>query len=309
MAMTGVLRPGHVQLRVLDLDEGINHYKNVLGLIETGRDEQGRVYFKTWDERDHNSVIIREADSAGLDFFGFKVADKATLEKLNAELRAYGLNTERIAPGELLETGERIRFELPSGHLIELYAEKTDVGNGMSYVNPDPWTPDAERGIAPIRLDHCLLYGPDIEKVQEIFVNVLGFYLVEHILMEDGKADLAIWLSCSIKAHDIAFVRHPEPGKLHHVSFLLESWEKVLRAADIMSMNRVSIDIGPTRHGVTRGTTIYAFDPSGNRFETFCGGYQCYPDWKPLTWTWDEVGAGVFYHDRALNERFLSVVS
>ncbi len=104
-------------------------------------------------------------------------------------------------------------------------------------------------------------------------------------------------------------VRHAEPGKLHHVSFLLESWEQVLRAADIMSMHRVSIDIGPTRHGVTRGTTIYFFDPSGNRMETFCGGNHWYPDWKPTTWTWDEVGAGVFYHDRKLNERFLTVVT
>ncbi|WP_079437407.1 catechol 2,3-dioxygenase [Zoogloea sp. LCSB751] len=309
MAMTGVLRPGHMQLRVLDLEEGVNHYKNVLGLIETGRDAQGRVYFKAWDERDHNSLILREAESAGMDFFAFKVADKATLEKLNNDLRAYGVQTERIPAGELLETGERVRFEIPSGHQIELYAEKTDVGNGMAYVNPDPWTPDAERGIAPVRLDHCLLYGPDIEKVQKLFKDVLGFYLVERVLMEDGETDLAIWLSCSHKAHDIAFVRHPEPGKLHHVSFLLDSWEKVLRAADIMSMNKVSIDIGPTRHGVTRGTTIYAFDPSGNRFETFCGGYQPYPDYAPITWTWEEVGTGVFYHDRKLNERFLTVVS
>jgi catechol 2,3-dioxygenase len=298
-----------MQLRVLDLEEGVNHYKNVLGLIETGRDAQGRVYFKAWDERDHNSLILREAESAGMDFFAFKVADKATLEKLNSDLRAYGVQTERIPAGELLETGERVRFEIPSGHQIELYAEKTDVGNGMKYVNPDPWTPDAERGIAPVRLDHCLLYGPDIEKVQKLFEDVLGFYLVERVLMEDGETNLAIWLSCSHKAHDIAFVRHAEPGKLHHVSFLLDTWEKVLRAADIMSMNKVSIDIGPTRHGVTRGTTIYAFDPSGNRFETFCGGYQPYPDYAPITWTWEEVGTGVFYHDRKLNERFLTVVS
>ena len=48
MAMTGVLRPGHISSRVLNLEEGINHYKNVLGMIETGRDNQGRVYFKTW---------------------------------------------------------------------------------------------------------------------------------------------------------------------------------------------------------------------------------------------------------------------
>lgn len=309
MGMTGVLRPGHAALRVLDLDEGVHFYKNVLGLAETGRDRQGRVYFRAWDERDHNSVVIRQADEAGLDFFAFKVLCPKTLDKLDADLRAYGVPTERIPAGEMLETGERVRFEIASGHLIELYAEKSPAVTPQMSNNPPPWNAESERGIAPIRLDHALLYGPDIEKVQKLFEEVLGFYIVEEILMEDNKTQLAIWLSASIKAHDIALVRHEEPGKLHHVSFLLDSWEKVLRAADIMSMNKVSIDIGPTRHGVTRGTTIYAFDPSGNRFETFCGGYQAYPDWKKLTWTWDEVGAAVFYHDRKLNDRFLSVVT
>lgn len=309
MAMTGVLRPGHVVLRVLDLEESINFYKNVLGLVETGRDQQGRVYFKAWDERDHNSVLIRQADTAGLDFVGFKVDSVATLNKLEADLNAYGVKTERMAAGEMLETGERVRFLLPTGHTFELYAEKTDIGNGQSYVNPEAWVPAAEHGIAPVRLDHMLLYGPDIEKAQAILQDVLGFYLVEHVELEDGKTDLAIWLSTSIKAHDIAFVRHPEPGKLHHVSFLLDSWEKVLRAADLMTMNRITIDMGPTRHGVTRGTTIYAFDPSGNRFETFSGGYQSYPDGKPIKWTIDDVGRGVFYHDRKLNDAFLAVVT
>jgi catechol 2,3-dioxygenase len=307
MAMTGVLRPGHMQLRVLDIEESAKFYTDVVGLTETGRDKSGRVYLKCWDERDHNSLVLRQADRPGMDFFAFKVLDKPTLEKLDSDLRAYGVRTERIPAGEMLETGERVRFEIPTGHLVELYAEKTDIGNGQPYLNPEPWVPT--KGIAPIRLDHALLYGPDIDGVRKLFIEVLGFYLVERILLEDGKTDLAIWLSCSHKAHDIALVRHPEPAKLHHVSFLLESWEQVLRAADIMSMHRAPIDIGPTRHGVTRGTTIYAFDPSGNRYETFCGGYQSYPDWKTITWTWDEVGAAVFYHDRKLNDRFLSVVT
>ncbi|MBK8331794.1 MAG: catechol 2,3-dioxygenase [Ilumatobacteraceae bacterium] len=306
MAITGVLRPGHMQLKVLDLDEAVEFYSNVVGLVQTGRDAT-RAYFKGWDERDHHSLILRDAGEAGMDFYGFKVADDATLATLEADLKNYGVTTERIPAGDLLETGERVRFQIPSGHLIELYSQKTDVGNGMGYINPPPWNEAAERGIAPIRMDHALLYGPDIEKVQALFVDVLGFYLVEHILLEDGKTDLAIWLSCSTKAHDIALVRNEEPGKLHHTAFLLDSWEKVLRAADLMSMNRVTIDMGPTRHGVTRGTTIYAFDNSGNRFETFCGGYQSYPDWEPLTWTWDEVGPAVFYHDRKLNPAFLGV--
>ena len=78
MATTGVMRPGHIQLRVLDLDESVEFYKNVLGLVETGRDAAGRVYFKAWDERDHNSVVLRQADRAGVDLIGFKVKEGAT---------------------------------------------------------------------------------------------------------------------------------------------------------------------------------------------------------------------------------------
>ncbi|ACO79242.1 catechol 2,3-dioxygenase, LapB [Azotobacter vinelandii CA] len=309
MALTGVLRPGHAQVRVLNLEESIRFYRDVLGLVETGRDAQGRVYFKCWDERDHHSYVIREADSAGLDFLGFKVLDKATLERLEADLRAYGLQTTRLPAGDLLETGERVRFELPSGHLIELYAEKTIVGNGVGLINPAPWDGAREHGIAPVRLDHALLYGPNIAEVQKIFTEVLGFYLVERVLTPDGQDNAAIWLSCSHKVHDIAFAEYPEKGKLHHCSFLLDTWEQVLRAGDIMSMNQVAVDIGPTRHGVTRGCTIYAWDPSGNRFETFMGGYQPYPDYEPLTWTFDNFGQGLDFPQRKLHETFLSVVT
>ena len=100
MATTGVMRPGHVQIRVLDMDESVHFYKDVLGLVETGRDAQGRVYFKAWDEFDHHSVILRQADQAGMDFMGFKVRDAATLAKLAADLQAYGVAIERLPAGD-----------------------------------------------------------------------------------------------------------------------------------------------------------------------------------------------------------------
>ena len=71
----------------------------------------------------------------------------------------------------------------------------------------------------------------------------------------------------------------------------------------------VSLDIGPTRHGITRGQTIYFFDPSGNRNEVFSGGYIYYPDSPTLTWTMDELGRAIFYHIRELNERFMTVMT
>jgi len=309
MALEGVMRPGHAQIRVLELDKAVGFYRDVLGLVETGRDASGRVYLKCWDERDHNSIVLREADAAGIDFIGFKVRDEATLDMLADKLGAAGIETEIVPAGDLMETGRRLRFQLPSGHNIELYATKTSVGNGMTMVNPPPWNAQSENGIAPSRFDHALLYGPNIADVQKIFVDILGFYLVEQVLGPDGETSVAIWLSCGQKVHDIAFVEHPEPGKLHHCSFLLESWEKVLRAGDIMSMNAVPVDIGPTRHGVTRGGTIYAWDPSGNRFETFQGGYYPYPDYEPLTWTWDSFPQGLDYPQRKLHESFLSIVT
>lgn len=224
MAMTGVLRPGHAQLRVLDIEESIAFYTDVLGLKAAGRDAQGRAYFKAWDEHDHASVILRQADHAGLDFFGFKVLDVATLDLLEKGLQAQGVKTERIPAGELMATGERVRFTVPTGHTLELYAHKERVGNGLGLVNPDAW-PDDLKGMAVTRMDHCLLYGPDIDGTRSILEKALDFALVERVKLEDGETDLAIWLTTSTKAHDIAFVRHGEPGKLHHLAFKLDTWE------------------------------------------------------------------------------------
>jgi len=308
MAISGVMRPGHCQLRVLDMDESVRFYTEVMGLELRGYDASGRAYFKCLDERDHHSLVLRQAERAGMDFYAFKVRDAATLEKLDSDLRAYGVSTERIPAGEMLETGERVRFQAPTGHLFELYAEKTDVGNAMGTHNPEAIIAN-RKGISPIRLDHWQIHGSDIDGSRDLFTKVLGFSLVEHVISEDGKTDMAIWLSCSTKAHDIAFVRDTRDNTLHHASYLLETWEKVLQAADLITLHRVSMDIGPLRHGITRGTTIYAFDPSGNRFETFCGGYDYYPDMKPMTWSWDDIGRAIFSHTRELNERFLTVVT
>lgn len=295
----------------MDLNESVAFYRDVLGLEEMARDASGRVYLKGWDERDHHSVILRQADQAGMDFFAFKVADEATLAKLEADLQAYGLKTSRIPAGDLLETGERVRFEIPSGHQIELYAHKTFVGSDLGQKDPKPYSAKFDKGIAPQRLDHALLYGPNLDKVLEIFTKVLGFHLAEYVTLPDSDIKGALWLCCSNKAHDIAFVVHPEPGKLHHVSFYMESWERVLRAADIMSANDIKVDIGPTRHGITRGGTIYAWDPSGNRFETFSGGNSSYPDLPPIEWSWEGLGegGGLDVAHRKMHETFLTVVT
>ncbi|CAM3914665.1 catechol 2,3-dioxygenase [Roseateles saccharophilus] len=310
MALTGVLRPGHVQLRVLDLEAAVRHYGDVLGLWEVARDPQGRVYFKAWDEHDHHSVVLREADTAGMDFMGFRVDSPATLKKLAEDVKASGLATDMkwVEAGEMLKTGERFRFTVPTGHVVELFADKDKVGNGMPLENPEIY-PDGLKGMSPTRFDHCLLYGDDLDGTVKLFMDVLGFRLSEQVVAGPDRLQIAAFLTCSNKPHDVAFIRSPEKNKFHHASFILDNWGEVLKAADIITRKRVSLDIGPTRHGITRGETIYFFDPSGNRNEVFSGGYIHYPDRPTLTWTDDELGRAIFYHDRKLNESFLGVVT
>jgi len=176
MAITGVLRPGHVSIRVLDLNEAVKHYTEVLGLLETARDARGRVFLKAWDEHDHHSVVLREADAAGMDYMGWRVDSPATLKRLAADVEKSGLATDCtwIAAGEHPKTGERFRFTVPTGHVMELYAEKEKIGNGMPTLNPEAW-PDGLKGMAPSRFDHCLLYGDDLDGTVKLFTEVLGF--------------------------------------------------------------------------------------------------------------------------------------
>ncbi|MBR9829466.1 MAG: catechol 2,3-dioxygenase [Oceanospirillales bacterium] len=304
----GVMRPGHVQIRVLDMDEAVKHYVDLLGLIEMDRDDQGRVYLKAWTEVDKFSVVLREADVAGMDFMGFKCLNEEVVDTLRAELIEFGCEVEDIPAGELKDCGHRVRFVAPTGHAFELFATKQQTGKwGVGNRNPEAW-PRGLQGMQANRFDHCLLYGPNLDRTLELFRDVLGFDLAEQVVAPDGKR-VAQFLTASMKAHDVAFIDHPEPGKFHHASFFLETWNDVLKAADLISMTDTSIDIGPTRHGLTHGQTVYFFDPSGNRNEVFCGGDYHYPDHEPVTWDAGELGKAIFYHDRQLNERFLTVLT
>lgn len=307
MALTGVLRPGFVQLRVRDINESLVHYRDRIGLDEVSHEADGRVYLKAYDEFDRHSVILRETDSAGMDVMGWKVSDDAALDEFADRVEALGIELSDVDSGEQPGVGRRKSFVAPTGHRLDLYAEMALSDSGPMTENPDVWR-DEPRGMKAIRLDHCLLYGDDIDATLTLFTEALDFRLSECVKAEDGTL-LAIFLTCSGKAHDIAFVRHQEKDKFHHCSFLLEDWSDVGHAADIITRYNISIDIGPTRHGITRGKTIYFFDPSGNRNEVFAGGYQYYPDNPTRVWSVDQIGKSIFYYERELNDRFMNVVT
>lgn len=297
----GVMRLGFVQIRETDLDKATDYYTNVLGLQEVARQE-GKRYFKCWDEYDHHSVVI-ENGGLGLVKMGYKVESPNDLERFEKAIEAFGLPVRRVSRGENLGLGQALRCTLPSEHILELYAEAEQSGTRVGSLNPAPW-PTEQTGISPQRLDHLLLTAEDVQANADFFIKVLGFHMSERIIPDlNNQEPLAAFLFCSNKAHDIAFVKGPN-GKLHHFAFGLDNWNEILRAGDILGRNGIKIDFGPTRHGITRGTTIYFFGPNGNRNEVFCGGYTAYADFPCITWTADQIGRAIFYIHQEVNDRF-----
>ena len=299
-----ILRLSHVEIRVPDLELATAYYCEVVGLIETARESE-RVFLKCWDEHQHHSVVLTYAPTHGLNTFGFKVTDEADLDHYARRLEDRGIAVQRLEKGEWGPGhGQAIRFDLPSGHRMELVHGMEQVGNLLPKTNPPP-RPMNLVGMAPPRLDHVFVTAEEVDTVTSFLTGVLDFRLTEQVMGDDGY-QIATWLEVSHSSHDIAVITGPDRG-LHHFAFWVDDWNDLRNAADACAYHGVHIETNPTRHGVTRGQCLYFFDPCGNRNEMFTGGYWVDPDAEPVTWTEAEMGRALFYYDGVVNQKFLTV--
>jgi catechol 2,3-dioxygenase len=313
----GVLRLSHVDITVTDLDLASAYYTKVIGMLEVQRSADS-VYLKCWDEADHHSLRLTYAPRVGFDLMSFKVERSDDLSDFENAVARYGFPVQRMSHGAVVGQGESIRFDTPSGHPMELVHDVEKVGGSLPKVNPrpylfDPGGPagpggtggDRPPGIAPPRMDHLLVTAEEVGESTQFYTGVLGFRVTEQLLDGNGH-QIGTWMERSHSPHDLAVVSGPNGG-LHHFAYWLDDWDHVRSAADILAYNGISVDVGPTRHGITRGSTIYFFDPLGTRNEVFTGGYRPDPDFPTITWTEDNVGRAIFYYEGQLNDRFMKV--
>ncbi len=299
----GILRLAHVDVVVTDLDLAAAYYTEVIGMQETERDADS-VYLKCWDEGHHHSLRLAYGPRVGLDRMSFRVEHESDLDDLENAVQRYGYPVRRLSKGDMVGQGESILFETPSGQQMELVHDIEYVGRATAPINPSPYV-EGLKGIAPPRLDHILVTCEEVGEATKFYQDVFGFRLTEQLIDGSGH-QVATWMERSHRPHDLALVSGKNGG-LHHFAWWLDDWDHVRRSADILAYNGIQLDIGPTRHGITRGNTIYFFDPLGTRNEVFTGGYRPDTDFPTITWTEDNVGRAVFYYEGEVNSRFMTV--
>lgn len=275
----GILRLGHVEVEVTDLDLAARFYTDVVGLDETARDDD-HSYLKAHDENDHHSVVLSRAPVAGLGHVGWKVTDAEDLARLETRLERTGCAPRRLTPAPESGLGDGVRFETPTGHEMELFHQVRKLPRERrTSGTPLPWDPP---GIAPIRLEHVALTTGDVDGLGEFLSHVLGFRVTGRVPDASGRTR-ALHLERSHQAVDVA-VHHGTDGGLRHLGFRIAAGNGLERVAAALRHDDLTGASGPGDDG-SKHVDVAFLDPAGNGIALSSKDGRVDPDDEPIVRT------------------------
>ena len=284
----------HVELLTPKLDESACFFVEVMGM--TASDQQGSsVYLRGWDDYEHHTLKLTAADIPGMGHYAWRTTSPQALQRRVAALEKSGLG-EDWSDGDVGH-GPAYRFNDPDGHKMEIYYDT------VWYTPPDDLRPALKnqasrfpaRGVNLRRIDHINLLAADVHLNSQFMQDCLGLRLTEQIIFDDGS-EKAAWLTPNNKTYELAISEDwsGAKGRLHHVTYAVDSREEVLRAADICLEHGVFMETGPHKHAIQQTFFLYVYEPGGNRFEISCPGARLLmaPDWKSVVWSEEERKKG-----------------
>jgi catechol 2,3-dioxygenase len=120
----------------------------------------------------------------------------------------------------------------------------------------------------PKRVGHLVLNVKDVEASTKFYTEILGFDI-------SVKRPTATFLTCGKIHHDLALFQAPEGALpvtegqlgLNHFAVQVGDLDDLKEVYQNLKSSGVNLDHN-TDHGMT--SSIYFFDPDGNRIEFFC---------------------------------------
>jgi catechol 2,3-dioxygenase len=281
----------------------------VIGLEEVDH-QKDTVFLRAWGDWEHHTLALTAGEDSSIGHIGWRAKHREDVEEFARRLSAAGTAVERVAAGQEKGQGESIRFQLASGHPFEIYF---DVERPLapperrSRLKNQPFR-GFERGVSPRRLDHVNVAAGDPIAMQRWLMDHMGFKMREYVQLDNGFIPAA-WMSVTPLVHDIAVLYEAQnrPARLHHVAYYTDNWQDLLRAADILRDQGITINLGPGKHGISQAFFLYVKDPgSGHRLELFSGGYLIFDsDWEPIVWSEAELAEGIIWWGAPLPADFM----
>lgn len=285
-----ILRLGHVELLVEDLESAEEFYVELLGFdVHSRSDSQLRL--RALEEFDSWSLCLTLGSSAGLGHTAYRVSAESDLAELATLHGRLGLPCKRVPAGTEPGQGEALRVLTPDGLPVEFYHQfdEVEIHDGDSVRLPMR-SLNGRSGVPPARLDHVNFRVPDTPAAMEYWVGELGFQASEVWLEPDGSVRTA-WVRRAQGTHDVALGRG-EPA-IHHVAYTVADQTLLVRTADLLGDAGLAshLEFGPSRHGATNAFCMYVRDPTGNRLELYTGDYFRDLDRPPIRWSAEEYAA------------------
>jgi catechol 2,3-dioxygenase len=293
-----IVRAAFVELRVRDLQASEHFYAELLGMIVSARSDDA-VYLRGWEERQHHSLILRQADQPAAARLGFRIRSEKDLDRLAVHADQRHLTSRWVEAGTDPGMGRSLRIWDPFAYPLEfVFAIDQFETRHQRF--------DLHRGAPLLRFDHLNLHSPDVEAAFRFWLS-LGFRCSEYISTDGVGGDRSTeritgaWLLRKPTVHDVALTVGTGP-RLHHFAYWVGEPSGVLRACDQLAGARRSdvIERGPGRHGVSNAFFVYLRDPDGHRIELYsCDYYTGDPDHRPLRWSVSDPRCQSFWGTRA----------
>jgi catechol 2,3-dioxygenase len=288
-----VAQLGHLELFTPRPERTLWFFTDLMGMHETHREGQS-VYLRGYGEFEAATLKLTERREAGVGHIAWRTWSPQALTRRVEALRSTGLGQGWI-DGDFGH-GPAYRFTDPEGHPMEIYWE---VEKRLARPEARPkFKNQSERsphhGVGIRRIDHLHLLCQDVTQNRSWMGDQLGFFLREHVVIDDGT-EISAWISVTPIVHEIAYSIDATRARarLHHAGFAVDNREDVLRAADIMVDNGIFIESGPSKHKLTHQFFLYVYEPGGNRVEVVTTGYLIFaPDWEPVRWSQAERAEG-----------------
>jgi 2,3-dihydroxybiphenyl 1,2-dioxygenase len=234
-------------------------------------------------------VVVTEDGGEGVGFFGWEVADAATLETFGGKLEKAGV---QVARGSRALADERRVKDLivlndPLGNRVEIFHGAETASDTFK-----PGRSISGFRTGPLGMGHAVLHVKDINDALPFYRDVLGFRLSDYMTRPFN----AYFFHANPRHHSIAFI---ETGRnaTHHLMVELFSLDDVGQCYDLAlgEEGRIGVTLG--RHINDEVTSFYSNSPSGFMVEYGWGARSIDVDtWKAYERT---EGPSLWGHERS----------